>query len=438
MKPKISIILPNYNNEKYLKEAIESVLKQTYTNFELIIVDDASTDGSLEIIRAFNDKRIKVITSEVNRHVAYASNLGIQYASGEYIAKIDSDDIWENQKLEKQIEFMENHKEYGGCFTRVNIIDGKSEDANIKYKVIFELFEKAKNQSQKDWLRFFLSEGNCLCNSSSLIRKSIFEKIDGFFNLAYVGAEDYELWVRMVIRYPIYVLDERLVRYRWEEDSENKISGLTKERVYAAINLQMMLKSYIFDYMTDEEFVEYFKEDFVNESSNTAQELECEKAQYLLKCTGDEVNFLGLQRFDHILRNPVMLDILEKNMNFTLPGFYKNLRVRNFGIPKEVEEKEAYIKRLEKEIMNSRNSIHNLETQIEEKEEYTKRLEKEIMNSRNSIHNLEMQIEMKNNEMAEFENKWKALIDSYESSNSWKITKPLRDAGLFIKKKPKK
>ena len=438
MKPKISIILPNYNNEKYLKEAIESVLKQTYTNFELIIVDDASTDGSLEIIRAFNDKRIKVITSEVNRHVAYASNLGIQYASGEYIAKIDSDDIWENQKLEKQIEFMENHKEYGGCFTRVNIIDGKSEDANIKYKVIFELFEKAKNQSQKDWLRFFLSEGNCLCNSSSLIRKSIFEKIDGFFNLAYVGAEDYELWVRMVIRYPIYVLDERLVRYRWEEDSENKISGLTKERVYAAINLQMMLKSYIFDYMTDEEFVEYFKEDFVNESSNTAQELECEKAQCLLKCTGDEVNFLGLQRFDHILRNPVMLDILEKDMNFTLPGFYKNLRVRNFGIPKEVEEKEAYIKRLEKEIMNSRNSIHNLETQIEEKEEYTKRLEKEIMNSRNSIHNLEMQIEMKNNEMAESENKWKALIDSYESSNSWKITKPLRDAGLFIKKKPKK
>ena len=214
----------------------------------------------------------------------------------------------------------------------------------------------------------------------------------------------------MVIRYPIYVLDERLVRYRWEEDSENKISGLTKERVYAAINLQMMLKSDIFDYMTNEEFVEYFKEDFVNESSNTAQELECEKAQCLLKCTGDEVNFLGLQRFDHILKNPEMLDILEKNMNFTLPDFYKNLKVRNFGIPKEVEEKEAYIKRLEEEIMNSISTIHNLE----------------------------MQIEMQKREMAETENKWKALIDSYESSNSWKITKPLRDAGSFIKKKSKK
>ena len=205
-------------------------------------------------------------------------------------------------------------------------------------------------------------------------------------------------------------MDERLVRYRWEEDSENKISGLTKEKVYAAINLQMMLKSYIFDYMTDEEFVKYFKEDFINENSKTTREIECEKAQCLLKCTGEEVNFLGLQRFDQILRNPEMLDILEKNMNFALPDFYKNLRVRNFGIPKEVEEKEAYIKRLEEEIMNSRNTIHNLE----------------------------MQIEMKNNEMTESENKWKTLIDSYELSNSWKITKPLRVAGSFIKKKSKK
>lgn len=119
---------------------------------------------------------------------------------------------------------------------------------------------------------------------------------------------------------------------------------------------------------------------------------------------------MGLQRFDQILRNPEMLDILEKNMNFALPDFYKNLRVRNFGIPKEVEEKEAYIKRLEEEIMNSRNTIHNLE----------------------------MQIEMKNNEMTEYENKWKTLIDSYELSNSWKITKPLRVAGSFIKKKSKK
>ena len=122
------------------------------------------------------------------------------------------------------------------------------------------------------------------------------------------------------------------------------------------------------------------------------------------------MNFLGLQRFDHILKNPEMLDILEKNMNFTLPDFYKNLKVRNFGIPNEVEEKEAYIKRLEEDIMNSISTIHNLE----------------------------MQIEMQKREIAESENKWKALIDSYESSNSWKITKPLRDAGSFLKNKSKK
>ncbi len=98
---------------------------------------------------------------------------------------------------------------------------------------------------------------------------------------------------------------------------------MTKERVYAAINLQMMLKSYIFDYMTNEEFVEYFKEDFVNESSNTAQELECEKAQCLLKCTGDEVNFLGLQRLTTFLKNPEMLDILKKHELYIARFFIK-------------------------------------------------------------------------------------------------------------------
>ena len=414
MNPKVSIILPNYNNEKYLKEAIESVLSQTYTNFELIIVDDASTDESLKIIKKFNDERIKVITSEINRHVAYASNLGIQNATGEYIAKIDSDDIWEKTKLEKQIEFMDKHKEYGVCFSKVNIIDEKSENANVKYQAIFDLFDQAKNQSQKEWLNFFLTKGNCLCNSSSVIRRSTFENIDGFFHLAYVGAEDYELWVRMVIRYPIYILDERLVRYRWEENSKNKISGFTKEKIYSSINLQMMLKSYIFDYMTDEEFVKYFKEDFMNENSNTVQEIECEKAHCLLKCTWDGVNFLGLQRFDRILRNPEMLDILEKNMNFTLPKFYKELGVRNFGVPNEVEEKEEHIKRLQEELLNSKNTINDLKIQIE------------------------MLKEMQKKEMLESENRRKALIDSYESSNSWKVTKPLRDTGAFIKRKLKR
>ena len=109
-----------------------------------------------------------------------------------------------------------------------------------------------------------------------------------------------------------------------------------------------------------------------------------------------------------------MLDILEKNMNFTLPKFYKELGVRNFGVPNEVEEKEEHIKRLQEELLNSKNTINDLKIQIE------------------------MLKEMQKKEMLESENRRKALIDSYESSNSWKVTKPLRDTGAFIKRKLKR
>ena len=95
--PKISIILPNYNSEKYLKETIESVLNQTYRDFEFIIVDDASTDKSMDIIRSFQDSRIKYIQSDRNRQVAYTANIGMEMAEGEYIARIDSDDIWDEK-----------------------------------------------------------------------------------------------------------------------------------------------------------------------------------------------------------------------------------------------------------------------------------------------------------------------------------------------------
>ena len=188
MTPKVSIILANYNEEKYIAEAIESVINQTYTNWELIIIDDASTDRSQDIINSYKDSRIKTRFCKKNNHVAYASNLGIDMAIGEYIAKIDSDDVWEAKKLEKQVLFMEEHTEYGVCFSKVNIIDEDSREANTKFRDIFELFDKVKNRSQEEWIKYFLKNGNCLCNASAVIRKAALQCVGGHYNLAFVGA----------------------------------------------------------------------------------------------------------------------------------------------------------------------------------------------------------------------------------------------------------
>ena len=110
----VSIITPAYNAEKYIKDTIASVIAQTYTNWEMIIVDDSSNDNTNEIIKEYQqkEKKIRLITLLKNQGVANARNIAIQNARGRYIAFLDSDDIWEKEKLEKQINFMRKNNVY--------------------------------------------------------------------------------------------------------------------------------------------------------------------------------------------------------------------------------------------------------------------------------------------------------------------------------------
>lgn len=132
MNPKISIITPCFNCEKFISETIESVLKQTYTNFEMIIVDDASTDKSFDIIKeyALKDSRIKYFQNQQNSGAYYSRNFAIKNATGDYIAFLDSDDIWDESKIKTQIEFMENNN-CDFSYTSYELID---EMSNSLYK----------------------------------------------------------------------------------------------------------------------------------------------------------------------------------------------------------------------------------------------------------------------------------------------------------------
>lgn len=118
----VSIIMPNYNSEKYVKDTINSVLAQTYTNWQLIFIDDCSTDDSISIVKLFNDERIKILTTSKNSGAATARNVGIECARGKYISFLDSDDLWHPNKLEKQISFM-HENDYAFTFTDYEVID---------------------------------------------------------------------------------------------------------------------------------------------------------------------------------------------------------------------------------------------------------------------------------------------------------------------------
>lgn len=393
--PKVSVLLSNYNGDKHLDESISSVLSQTYKDFEFIIVDDASTDSSRKVIENYHDKRIKKYYAEKNRNIAYSLKLALSMASGEYIARIDSDDVWELNKLEIQVQYMENHSECGACFTKVNIIDEYSNIANDMYDEYFQLFNSAENKSQREWLRFFFYQGNCLCHPSVVIRRNVLEHVGGYYHLAYVPAEDYELWTRIVMKYPIHILEEKLVRYRWEE-TVNKISGKTDGRIYAFPNIMMLTRKRIMENIDNEDLVRYFKEDFINPESESQEELECEKAHILLRCSGDNANFLGLEKYEELLDNEKMLKVLEEKMEFSLSEYYKEYRTRNFDLLGELEK--------------AKGDIRHLKADVEEKQ-------KAIENKQREVEQLQF------------------LVDEVMSSTSWKVTSPLRRVTRTLKRR---
>ncbi|OUP73979.1 hypothetical protein B5F09_10935 [Erysipelatoclostridium sp. An173] len=381
--PRVSIVMPNYNGAQYIKESIDSVLNQTYKDYELIIIDDCSTDNSKEIINSFSDSRIIKIFSEKNRHVAYTANLGFKSAKGEYIARIDSDDVWENDKLEKQVKYMDENPECGACFTRVNIIDENSKKANEKYPDIDFLFNHEENKSSKEWIHYFFEKGNCLCNPSALIRTNILDKVGRNYNVACVPAQDFDMWVRLVIKAPIYILEERLTNYRWT-NSEDKISGNDASSEIAFYNIHTLIRKNIFDYMTDQEFKEYFSDFFKNSNSSSKIELEIEKALILLRFSDiSSMRWLALEKFEKLLKYPECVEVLETKYNFNLKEFYKLYRVSSF------------------------NDIAVLKT--------SSMLKEENMCLKNDIENYKLKL-----------NEYSEELTKIVNSTSWKLTKPLR------------
>jgi len=380
---KVSVVMPNYNGEKHIKQAIDSVLGQTYENLELIIVDDNSSDGSKNIIEAYDDKRLKKVYSSFNRHVSYTVNLGFAEADGEFIARIDSDDIWEPYKIQKQVDFMRKNPEYGACFTKVKIIDEEGKEADAKFPDISRMFNEADNKPRKEWIYQFLRNGNCLCNPSVLMNKKAACQIGLYYNIAYVPAEDFDMWLRMVFKNPIYLMEETLTRYRWTE-SEEKISSNGQKHLNSVLNVYAMINMSILEKIENEDFCRLFKSEFVYPKSETELEIECEKAYLLSRC--NENNFAALTYFERILNTEVGLDTLESKFGFSLKDHYMSYRKRNFYDTNAEDEKKI----LEETILQ-------LEDQKKKNQKYVKQI-------------------------CDMKQKLKEI----KRSKSWKVTKPFR------------
>ncbi|MBA2857947.1 glycosyltransferase involved in cell wall biosynthesis [Methanococcus maripaludis] len=232
--PTVSVIMPNYNNEKYLPEAIESIVKQTYENFEFIIIDDCSTDDSWDIIQNYakKDNRIKAFKNEHNLKIVKTRNRGFDLMSpdSKYIAIFDSDDISMPERLEKQVAFLEKNPDYGLIGSHTYIINENSKIIGYR-KYETNLKKIIKNMVKK----------NQFAQPSVMIRKSVLDEV-GFYDEKYTRCQDYELWFRIAKSFKIGILDEFLIKYRISK-TQGKSTHL-KETLKFTLDIQ---KKWLFD-----------------------------------------------------------------------------------------------------------------------------------------------------------------------------------------------
>lgn len=221
MKPALTIIIPTFNRADFLKESIQSVLSQTFTDFELIVVDDGSTDHTGEVARGFPE--IRYVPCPVNSGVSHARNLGIGLARGRYICFLDSDDLWVKNKLETQIRWMESHADCKMCYT---------DEIWIRKGVRVNPMNKHRKYSGDI---FPHSLPLCIVSPSSvLMRSSLFEEV-GTFDEGMEVCEDYDLWLRITLKYPVHFIEEKLIVKRGghEDQLSAKYWGMDRFRVVA-------------------------------------------------------------------------------------------------------------------------------------------------------------------------------------------------------------
>ncbi|MCF6171937.1 MAG: glycosyltransferase, partial [Bacteroidales bacterium] len=227
----LSIIMPACNAGKHIAPAIQSVLDQTYENFELIIINDGSTDNSKAVIESFDDNRIKYFENEKNSGIVFSRNKGLKLAQGEYIGMLDADDIAHPEKFEKQITFLEQNHDFGMVGSWAKFIDGEGKRLPGAWKL------KAKPEMIPSIMLF----KNYFLQSAVLYRRECIEKFS--FKEGFDILEDYLIWLEIIRKYKAWNLPEYLIDYRLHPGGVTKMrqeEKREKEKMVFRIQLEKL------------------------------------------------------------------------------------------------------------------------------------------------------------------------------------------------------
>ena len=254
--PRVSVVMPVYNGERYLHEAIDSILNQTFSDFEFIVINDCSDDGTENIIKSYTDSRIHYIKNENNLGVALSLNRGFDAAKGEYIARMDADDISLPSRLEKQVEYMEDNPAIAVCGCETELF------GDVEKTDTYTVFGK-------EMMKINLLFAPCLCHPAVMLRRSVVEKEHYRYDDSFERLEDYELWTRLFLKYDID--NVRGVYFKYRLHSKQVTQNYSENHMQTLNRIRHNMMSALGVDLSSDEFRAY--SDYCSGSFNSGSEL---------------------------------------------------------------------------------------------------------------------------------------------------------------------
>lgn len=241
-RPTVSVVIKAYNHAKYVAQAIESILIQSFPDFELVITDDGSTDATPEIIRSFTDSRIRFERFEHNRGIPQAMNATVARACGEFVAILNSDDFALPGRLETQVAFLREHPQVAAVFSVPRQV-GEDGEPVEGLGSLFEFPFATPNPSRRAWLRRFFFHGNSLCAPSAMVRRAVLEEI-GPDDPRLSNLQDFDRWIRLLEKHEIFVMTQELTAFRIRANQANASAARHDAMLRAAFEFFEVYKRY--------------------------------------------------------------------------------------------------------------------------------------------------------------------------------------------------
>lgn len=330
-QPLVTVFIPMYNCEQYISQSLESIINQTYSNLEILIIDDGSTDKTMEIVNSYRDNRIRLIKNKENKGIPYTRNLALLESTGIYMAIMDADDIALPNRIEKQVEFMEENKDIDALGS---LFETFSESTNIKRK-FKKIIGKVKMNQPKSMASEEIKAGlifsNRIGNPTALIRLETIKKYNLSYNLDYFVAQDYDMWVQLSKVGRLFILPEVLLKYRFGHSNITKKSKVNKllkrKRIIDSIHKDI-LNYYKFE-LTEEEikvFNEFFGDDDSQSKINDSTLDNLPKLLAKILKQNRDNRLFNEQLFIKVIRDTVF-DILSNRKIGLIKKYYLYIKV---------------------------------------------------------------------------------------------------------------